>query len=233
MPDDLELMRLHVDALFTHDARGRMLRVNEFGGRTIAPRVFLGRTRKGHVLRVRADVPDDVAEELRGIARGEPIGDDLPQRPHCGARLRATLARLEAARQVWVGPAYCIDVAALPPVVGTVRVESDGSPLTAMFPEWRGEVKYRQPFIVAFDGEAAAAICCSVRITPAAHEAGVETLLTTRRRGFATRAVVGWADAVAALGALPMYSTSWDNAASQGVARRLGMRYYGADFHVT
>jgi len=233
MPDDLELMRLHVEALFTHDARGRMLRVNEFGGRTIAPRVFLGRTRKGHLLRIRADVPDDVVEELRAIARDEPIGDEMSQRPHCGALLRATLARLEPVRQVWVGPAYCIDVAALPPATGAARVDSDGSPLMAVFPEWRGEVKYRQPFVVAFDGEAAAAICCSVRITPAAHEAGVETLLGMRRRGLAKRAVVGWANAVAALGALPMYSTSWDNAASQGVARRLGMRYYGADFHVT
>jgi len=233
LPDDLELMRLHVEALFTHDARGRLLRVNEFGGRSIAPRVYLGRTRMGHVLRVRADVADDVAEELRAIADDEPVAADVPQRPHCGALLCATLARSEPIRRVWVGPAYCIDVGALPPAVATVRLEADGSPLTAMFPEWRGEVKHRQPFVAAVDGEAAAAICCSVRITAAAHEAGVETLLGARRRGFATRAVVGWAHAVAATDALPLYSTSWDNAASQGVARGLGMRCYGADFHAT
>ena len=232
VPDDLELMRLHVDALFTHDARARLLRVNEFGGRNVAPRVYLGRTPKGHVLRVRADVADDVAAELRAIAATEPIVADMPQRPQCGALLRATLARLESVRQVWVGPAYCVDVDALPSDTATVQLEAEG-PLLARFPEWRGEVRYRQPFVVALDGEAGAAICCSVRITHAAHEAGVETVLTARRRGFATRAVVGWARAVAELGALPLYSTSWDNLASQAVARGLRMRRYGVDFHVT
>jgi len=40
-------MRMHIDALFTHDARGRMLRVNEPMGKT-APRFFLGRTTQGN-----------------------------------------------------------------------------------------------------------------------------------------------------------------------------------------
>src|SRR4051812_45760254 len=140
MIDDLQLMRLHVDALFTHDARGRLLRVNELGGRAIAPRMFFGRTAAGHVLRVRADVPDPIAQELQAIVRDEPVVEDLAQRPHCGAPLRAVLARHEPVRVVWTGPAYSIDLNALPDSrrdalanappdeFETVRIRSDASP---------------------------------------------------------------------------------------------------------
>jgi hypothetical protein len=43
----------------------------------------------------------------------------------------------------------------------------------------------------------------------------------------------GWALQVRSLGAVAMYSTSWENAASQGVARNLRLVQYGADFHIT
>ena len=109
----------------------------------------------------------------------------------------------------------------------------DNAALRETFPDWRADVPLSQPFIVVVDSGRAVALCCSVRITSAAHEAGVETLPESRRSGFAARAVAAWARAVSALGALPLYSTSTDNVASQGVARRLGMHRFGFDFHVT
>ena len=42
--------------------------------------------------------------------------------------------------------------------------------------------------------------------------------------------VAAWAHAIRAEGRTPLYSTSWDNAASQGVARKLGLVIYGTDF---
>jgi predicted GNAT family acetyltransferase len=61
----------------------------------------------------------------------------------------------------------------------------------------------------------------------------VETLPRSRGRGHAANAVAAWANAVRKTGAVPLYSTSWDNVASQSVAAKLGLSPFGADFHVT
>jgi hypothetical protein len=34
------------------------------------------------------------------------------------------------------------------------------------------------------------------------------------------------------MGQVPLYSTSWENLASQGVARRLGLQLYGVDLSI-
>jgi len=46
MSRDHELMKRHVEALYTHDAAGRLRRVREHNGAP-APRFFLGRTAGG------------------------------------------------------------------------------------------------------------------------------------------------------------------------------------------
>jgi RimJ/RimL family protein N-acetyltransferase len=229
---DLELMKLHIDALYTHDARGRLVNVNEPGDKP-APRVFLGRTSAGHVLRTRADVPDALVADLVRLVETEPQHAPLAQRPHCGDAIEALLSNRAPIERVWTGPAYCVDASSLAKPVNTVRVTAQDTQLLRTFPDWRDEVRFREPFMVAVEAGRAVALCCSVRITAAAHAAGVETLPDARRRGYAAQVVVAWAKAVASLGALPLYSTSTDNVASQGVARRLGMHRIGVDFHVT
>ena len=228
----LDLMRIHVDALFTHDAKGRMLRINEPRG-AIAPRIFVGRTGDGYDLRARADVSVETLERVRALVTEEPSSAPLAQRPRCGDAIVALLASQAPVQRVWSGPAYSIDPDVLPESPKTVRVFSANAELLNSFPDWRDEVDERQPFLVAVEDDVAVSLCCSVRITPAAHAAGVETLPTSRRRGMAVQAVSAWAKAVAALGATALYSTSWDNLASQAVARRLGMTLLGVDFHVT
>jgi len=67
MPSDLELMRMHVEAEFTHDPAGRLVRVNEPNGGP-APPFFLGHTAQGVVRRYRHDVPDAMQRELETAA---------------------------------------------------------------------------------------------------------------------------------------------------------------------
>lgn len=73
----------------------------------------------------------------------------------------------------------------------------------------------------------------TARMTPHAHEAGVETHPEFRGRAHAARAVRAWARAVRELDRIPLYSTSWENKASRALAARLGLLRYEPDLHTT
>ena len=68
---------------------------------------------------------------------------------------------------------------------------------------------------------------------PLAAEAGIETLPAYRRRGLGAQAVVKWASLVRESGRTPLYSTSWENTASQGLAKNLRLVQYGTDLHLS
>ncbi|HEX9962676.1 MAG TPA: GNAT family N-acetyltransferase, partial [Pyrinomonadaceae bacterium] len=89
-----------------------------------------------------------------------------------------------------------------------------------------------QPFVALVKENRAVSVCRSVRITTEAHEAGVETLPEFRGKGYAEDVAAEWALRVRAAGAIPLYSTSWENYASRAVARKLRLKCYGADFHI-
>ena len=93
-------------------------------------------------------------------------------------------------------------------------------------PDW-------QPFLAIVEAGRAVSVCRSVRITGEAHEAGVETLPEFRGKGYAKDTVAAWARSVQSMGAMPLYSTSWENTASQAVVKKLHLVQYGADFHIT
>src|SRR4029078_6563634 len=77
---DYDLMEAQADALFTYDESGRMLRLNEPDGPP-APRFFLGRTRGGHVWRLRHHLPERLARALYKWAAAEPTGRELRELP--------------------------------------------------------------------------------------------------------------------------------------------------------
>ena len=91
-PNDLELMRLHVNALYTRDPRGRLDRVNVSDGEP-APRFFLGRPRYGNEWWFRHDVDDALARELGTLAASDAVNDDLRTSTVGAERYEALLAR--------------------------------------------------------------------------------------------------------------------------------------------
>jgi len=228
----LEWMQRHVDALYVHDDRGRIVGVNQWNG-GVAPRFFLGRTSAGHLWRFRSDVDAELVEALSARARAEPVLDDvsaLPKHRYDYERLLALRAPIE---RHWSGPAYRLPRGVAPSRAPRMLGVADGGLLRDGLDAWQEDLAHRQPVLAAIVEGRAVAVCASVRISAAAHAAGVETLPAFRRRGHAVDVVAGWAQVVHASGAGALYSTSWDNLASQRVAARLGGSRFGVDFHLT
>jgi len=225
-------MRFHVEALFIHDAAGQLVRVNAPDGAP-APRFFLGSTVDGAVRRFRHDLDHDLRRELEAAFEDDVLPEHVLDAPIDPSRYAAILARSAPVQRTWVGPAFCFPEE-LPPTIGTVLVtEENVQLLHPLLEAWVPDVQPCHPlFALTVDGHAAA-VCGSVRRTSMAHEAGVETAPAYRGRGYASRVVTAWARAVRDMGRAPLYSTSWQNAASRAVARRLALIHFGSDLHIT
>lgn len=225
-----ELMRLHVEALFTHDANGDLRAVNEPGGAPV-PRVFVGRTADGTEWRVRHDVDEATRAALAAACALEAAGTD----PTDARRYETILARTAPVARTWTGPAFAFPsaLAASPDDDVVVATDADAALLQPLLAAWIPDIAGCHPMCLALADGRAVAVCASVRRTARAHEGGVETAAAHRGRGHAARAVLAWARAVRALGCEPLYSTAWDNAGSRALARRLGLRQFGSDLHVT
>jgi GNAT superfamily N-acetyltransferase len=229
----LDLLTKRVETLYRSDARGRIVCSNEWDTRP-APRFHVVLTAFGPIARFRGDIPDALAHRLESICRREPPRKPGPGLPSHRGDLIEALEAHASVEQVWCGPAYRMPEDTGLEVASTVPVNQDNAQLLEHgFAGWLADVSHRQPFMAVVEDGRAAAVCASVRISPAVHCAGVETHADYRRRGYALRAVAGWARAVRALGATPFYSTAWGNIASQRVASRLGFEMVGVDFHVT
>ena len=230
--DVKELMRCHVRALFTQDDDGRLIAVND-SSRAQAPRIFLGRTVEGNLWWMRKDVSAQLVEELQALCEALPVvaefkADDVSLRPFIDS-----LSREQPVERVWSGPAYeCpFDLAPDETAVGITLANSEL--LSPYLEDWRNDAEAGVPMVASLQDGAAVSVCCSVRVTDLAHEAGVETHPNFRGRGHASRAVAAWATAVRELGSVPLYSTSWDNESSWALARKLGLILFGADLHLT
>lgn len=234
MLTDLELMNIHVSALYTHDAKSRLLFVNEPDNKTIpAARLFLGRTQDGNVWRFRADLPDELCEQLNAVCSDEPpLGEELMKPP---LYLESYLRLLEPhtpGQNVSNGLAYQFTEFEMPSTPVIAVTEENSQILQGGFENFIEELPAWQPFVALAETDRAVSVCRSARITSEAHEAGVETLPEFRGNGYARDVVSEWARLVRNTGALPLYSTSWENRASQAVARKLELKCYGVTFEI-
>ncbi len=224
----LDFMQIQAATLFKLDARGRILAINEQGAPD-PPRLFLGRTAAGHVLHLRHDLSGELAAELEAIALAEPLSADLEPEPACLAALVAALERHAPVTQRYRGPAFFFpeQIAALH---GVTPIDADNATLVRDgFGATLPLNPAIAPVLAAVQDAMAVAVCFSSRRTATACEAGLEVLPNYRRRGYALRVTAAWALAVRADGRLPLYSTEWENVASRGVARGLGLTLYGDD----
>jgi len=214
--------------MFQYDAAGRILGSNEPNGK-FGPRLFLGRTKDGHVARFGASVPDNVITRLEEIIAREPLGSDLSPEPVGMDAIREVLTEHAPVSREAGGPAYWFPETIVVPD-GVVQLTDANSDLTRETFRWLYDdlPSWAPGFAIVEDG-VAVSVCYSSRIGPRAAEAGVDTLSDFRGRRYAGAVTAAWAAAIRGSGRIPLYSTAWDNLASQAVARRLGCKLYGID----
>jgi hypothetical protein len=227
-----ELMRVHVEVLFTHDASGDLDRVNEPDGAP-APRFFLGRTPNGVVRRFRGDVDQELRRELVILSTEEILRDQPIDAATDAAPDEQILTRAAPVKRVWAGPAFSFPDDLRANDEATLVTAENASLLEPLLAAWLPDVPICQPMAALIVGGRAVAVCCSGRRTGTGHEAAVETAPMFRRRGYGAEIVPGWARAVREVGRVPLYSTSWQNEGSLALARHLGLIQFGNDVHIT
>jgi len=247
---DLDWMELHLRCLYHHDENDRMVRTRQPNGWP-SPLFHLARTPFGNLWRFRDDLDPAAIRELARLCGREPaFAGSVSEHPP-PQRLEAIRSVLRSLTEIvfeWRGPAFRFPaVIALPHRSGkepgaviAALGPGDEELLRESFSDSMAELSARVPCIAAIEDGRAISLCYAARplevagsnSCPAA-EAGVETAPAHRGRGLAPRVVAAWARAVRDLGGEPLYSTSWDNKASRGVARKLGLLFYGEDLHLS
>ena len=223
-----ELMQMQYAGLYNLDPQGRMRSVNE-PGTPPAPRFFMGRTAEGHVVGTHADLPADLAALLHEICAAEPTPDDLEAAPQYAATIRSLLG---SGSEEYRGPAFVVP-ATIPDLPGAVLIDNERLDSLRTHYDWLVDslADYAPIAAVLVDG-ITVSVCFSSRSRPTYREAGVNTAEEFRGRGYAQAATATWARAVQAQGITAIYSTSWDNTASRGIARSLGLHMFGENWNI-
>lgn len=225
MLSELELMEHHVNVLFRHDSGNRITVVNEppFVG---APRIFIGATRAGNIVRFSDSQDESIVKGLGQVIGANPGA-------HLGEVIKV-LTNEQPVSNLWIGPAYVF-----PNVVGrtfprTIKVTHENKELLKPhFPYTYEDFEYKQPCFVIMEDNIPVSICCSARQSSKAAEASLFTHEDYRGKGYGVEVATAWSQEVQKQGRMALYSTSWDNFASQSVARKLQLVQYGTDIHMS
>lgn len=219
---------LQLRTLYVLNSEGRITSTREPEPASPAPVFTVIRSASSCAWAVRADVPNDLAAELEGIVRKEPPAADLRDAPVHADRYRSLVGG-----RIWSGPAFTFPEQIAPPT--NVVVVDDERLLERNFRGWvPGEIAAgRSPVLAVLEGGYPVSICFCARRSDLAAEAGVETAEAFRGRGYGPRVTAAWALAIRASGRIPLYSTSWSNAASLSVARKMGLAAYASDWNLS
>lgn len=214
---------LHLRTLYRFNEAGRIVSTLE-PNPAIGPAFTLIRGRSERVWAVGARVAPDISDQLDALAEQERPLDDWREPPRFAQRYRELLVGESSA-----GPALEFPDQIDAP--SGVNLIDDVSLLQRHFSGWNAEeLPGRTPLAAILVDGHAVSLCGCARRTSEAAEASLETAEPFRGRRLAARVTAAWAAAVRESGRIPLYSTSWENTASQTVARKLGLSIYAASW---
>ena len=217
MTESADLLQLHIAALFTQDGHGRLVATNDpEPDQVIAPRLYLGRSDSGGVLRFRRGMQESTCAALRDLAAPELTSNDCNSEPVNRAAMVELLASEQPIENIYFGPAFRFPDALnhespwsrhsrplrhsggsgnpdpSPPEV--VEISPSNTHLLSPEIAWLAdELTVRAPVMAMVVDGASASVCFSARSSPAAAEAGVETLPEHRGRRYAGAVTAAWA----------------------------------------
>jgi len=191
------------------------------------PQFMLIRDQSACAWAVHANVSAPSAAELDRLAGEEPLMGDVQREP-----VHATLYRALVDGQVDFGPAFTFP--SVLPTPADILPIATLAQLEHHFRGWTAdELPERAPILALEQEGHAASVCFSARRSAVAAEAGVETAQRFRGRGLAGLVTAAWAQAIRASGRLAIYSTSWSNAPSLAVARKMGLTMCANDWSLS
>lgn len=177
-------------------------------------------------------MPDDLVATLEPLVAREPVPTDLTAPSTVQVEIVAALTAHAPIAEVYAGPAWRVP-AALPSAGRAVLVDPDDAAcLLPHYPTLAEHLWAMTPCAAVVEDSVAVTVCFSARTSSAVCEAGLDTVPAARGRGHGPEAVAAWAAAVRTTGRQPLYSTSWDNAASRRVAEKLGLVMYAVDLSI-
>lgn len=209
--------------LYVLDEHGRIKSTRE-PEPTPGPLFTLIRSVSSCAWAIRADVPRELAAKLDRLAGEEPPIQDPQDAPmHSDKYLSLVGGQIES------GPAFTFPDEI--PRFRDIELVDSLQRLERNFRGWTAaEIPERSPILAAIEAGYPVSVCFCARSAETAAEAGVETAAAFRGRGFAARVTAAWATAIRSSARIPLYSTSWSNAASLAVARKLGLVQYASDW---
>jgi hypothetical protein len=214
---------LQLQTLFVLNEAGRIISTRE-PNPSAGPAFMLVRGRTSSAYAVHANVPEELAGQLVALAQTEPPLPDFKADPvHASRYISLLPGRVDS------GPAFTFpDVVPVPvDVVGVTNL----SLLERHFQGWtEDELPGCAPILAIVEGGDAVSVCFCARRSALAAEAGLNTAAPFRGRGLGPRVTAAWANAIRSADRLPIYSTSWTNDASLGVARKLGLEMCAANW---
>ncbi|WP_258208638.1 GNAT family N-acetyltransferase [Paenibacillus radicibacter] len=224
MYNDHELIQIQASTLYVMNKDNRIVRINE-QTELQPPALFIGKTKNSSVIHFRDDIPQYLLDEIQTLPT-----DPLPIIDYC-----KIVEKHQKVKTIWAGPAYYFSTKeTLEHLDETILIDdSNKALLRPYFNHLTSELSLREPVVAYVVNGEAVSVCCSARRSKQAAEASLMTAEPFRGKGYAAKVVSSWVQLILKSGLIPLYSTSWDNIASQQVAKKLGFVQYGVDFNIS
>ena len=231
MINEPEMMRMHIEALYTMNDDRRLMNINEPWDTTkTAPKFVMGRTFQGDTLYYfRNDISDEIISKVSELCEKEPVVNNIAESPKY----------IDQYLEYFQSSCYTEEVCFYIPdrevkIRDCILLDPHNvSTFTSGGFEWlKEEFPSSLPCAAFINAGQAASICRSVRISTKAHEAGIETLEAFQGNGYARDVLFKWAQEVRQLGFEPLYSTLNNNFKSLRVSQKANLFCFGAGFKV-